>query len=124
MKIKENIFTMDGLTGTLFLIVPMILIMYFLMFRPEQQRRKKHQAMLENLTKGDEIVTNGGLHGKILGITNDKKIILLSIAEINNQDVKVQISLSAVAFLKKGGELIGEAQPGKSGDGGFVPPIS
>lgn len=123
MKIKENIFTMDGLTGTLFLIVPMILIMYFLMFRPEQQRRKKHQAMLENLTKGDEIVTNGGLHGKILGITNDKKIILLSIAEINNQDVKVQISLSAVAFLKKGGELIGEAQPGKSG-GGFVPPIS
>lgn len=115
---------MDGLTGTLFLIVPMILIMYFLMFRPEQQRRKKHQAMLENLTKGDEIVTNGGLHGKILGITNDKKIILLSIAEINNQDVKVQISLSAVAFLKKGGELIGEAQPSKSGDGGFAPPAS
>ncbi len=76
------------------------------MFRPEQQRRKKHQAMLDNLTKGDEIVTNGGLHGKILGITNDKKVVLLSVGEMNNQDVKVQISLSAVAFLKKGGELI------------------
>lgn len=115
---------MDGLTSILFMVVPMILILYFLMFRPEQQRRKKHQAMLENLTKGDEIVTNGGLHGKILGITNDKKIILLSIAEINNQDVKVQISLSAVAFLKKGGELIGEVQPGKGGDGGIIPPMS
>jgi preprotein translocase subunit YajC len=80
--------------------------MYFLMIRPEQQRRKKHQAMLENLSKGDEIVTNGGLHGKILGIANDKKIVLLSIAEMNNQEVKVQISLSAIAFLKKGGELI------------------
>ena len=106
MKIKENLFTMDGLTSILFMVVPMILILYFLMFRPEQNRRKKHQAMLENLTKGDEIVTNGGLHGKILGITNDKKIVLLTVGEVNNQEVKVQISLSAVAFLKKGGELI------------------
>lgn len=103
---KENIFTMGGLESILFMVVPMILILYFLMFRPEQQRRKKHQAMLENLTKGDEIVTNGGLHGKILGIANDKKIVLLAVGELNNQEVKVQISLSAVAFLKKGGELI------------------
>ncbi len=97
---------MEGLTSILFMVVPMILILYFLMFRPEQNRRKKHQAMLENLTKGDEIVTNGGLHGKILGITNDKKVVLISVGEVNNQEVKVQISLSAVAFLKKGGELI------------------
>ncbi len=97
---------MEGLTSILFMVVPMILILYFLMFRPEQNRRKKHQAMLENLTKGDEIVTNGGLHGKILGITNDKKIVLISVGELNNQEVKVQISLSAVAFVKKGGELI------------------
>lgn len=110
------------LISMLFMIVPLGLIMYFLMIRPEQKRRKKHQAMLENLSKGDEIVTNGGLHGKILGITKDKKILLLSIADINNQDVKVQISLSAVAFLKKGGELIGEEnQSGKSSDGGFIP---
>jgi preprotein translocase subunit YajC len=97
----------NPLMGILFMIIPLGLIMYFLMIRPEQQRRKKHQAMLENLSKGDEIVTNGGLHGKILGIANDKKIVLLSIGEMNNQEVKVQISLSAIAFLKKGGELIG-----------------
>ncbi len=97
---------MEGLTSILFMVVPVSLIFYFLMFRPEQNRRKKHQAMLENLTKGDEIVTNGGLHGKILGITNDKKVVLLSVGEVNNLEVKVQISLSAVAFLKKGGELI------------------
>lgn len=96
----------NPLVSMLFMIVPLVLIMYFLMVRPEQSRRKKHQAMLENLTKGDEIVTNGGLHGKILGLSNDKKIILLSVGELNNQELKVQISLSAVAFLKKGGELI------------------
>ena len=88
------------------MIVPMIAIVYFLMIRPEQNRRKKHQAMLESLAKGDEIVTNGGLHGKILGLSNDKKIVLISVGEVNNQEIKVQISLSAVAFLKKGGELI------------------
>ncbi len=97
---------MESITSMLFMIVPLGLIMYFLMIRPEQTRRKKHQAMLENLSKGDQIVTNGGLHGKILGLSNDKKIIILSVGEMNNQEVKVQISLSAVAFLKKGGELI------------------
>ncbi len=81
-------------------------IFYFLLMRPENEKRKKHQNMLENLTKGDEIVTNGGLHGKILGISNDKKIVLLSVGEVNNNEVKIQISLSAIAFLKKGGELI------------------
>ena len=97
---------MDQLVG---MLIPFILIgaiFYFLLLRPEQQKRKKHQTMLENLTKGDEIVTNGGLHGKILGMSNDKRIVILSVGEMNNQDVKVQISLSAIAFLKKGGELI------------------
>ncbi len=91
------------------MLVPFILIgaiFYFLLLRPEQAKRKRHQNMLENLTKGDEIVTNGGLHGKILGLDNDKKILLISVGEVNNQEVKVHISLSAVAFLKKGGELI------------------
>ena len=88
------------------MFIPMAAIIYFLMIRPEQSRRKKHQAMLENLTKGDEIVTNGGLHGKILGVDNDKKILLISVGEVNNQEMKVHISLSSVAFLKKGGELI------------------
>ena len=91
------------------MLIPFILIggiFYFLLLRPEQAKRKKHQNMLENLTKGDEIVTNGGLHGKILGVDNDKKILLISVGEMNNQEVKVHVSLSAVAFLKKGGELI------------------
>jgi len=99
---------MEGnpLFSMLFMLVPMVAIVYFLMIRPESKRRKKHQNMLENLTKGDEIVTNGGLHGKILGLSNDKNIILIAVGEVNSQEVKVQISRSSVAFLKKGGELI------------------
>ena len=94
------------IASPLFLFVAMGAIFYFLLFRPEQAKRKKHQNMLENLSKGDEIVTNGGLHGKILGLSNDKNTILIVVGELNSQEVKVQISRSAVAFLKKGGELI------------------
>ena len=97
---------MEQIGGLLVPFIAMGAIMYFLLFRPEQAKRKKHQNMLENLSKGDEIVTNGGLHGKILGLSNDKQIIVLSVGEVNNQEVKVQIQRSAVAFVRKGGELI------------------
>ena len=56
--------------------------------------------MLDNLSKGDQVVTNGGLHGKVVGV--DRDIIVVTIAE----GVKVELTRSAVAFLKKGGELI------------------
>ncbi|MBC8233842.1 preprotein translocase subunit YajC [bacterium] len=86
-------------------IVPMFLILYFLFWRPEQQRKRKHQNMLSNLTKGDEVVTTGGLHGSVLGVQED--IVVLKIAEIENrEDVKVEVSKSAIGFLRKGGELI------------------
>jgi preprotein translocase subunit YajC len=96
------------LVSTLFILVPMFLIFYFLLWRPEQIKRKKHEAMLSNLSKADEIVTTGGLHGKIIGL-NDNTVVL-SIATLDDRNVKVEVSRSAIAFLKKGGELIeGEA---------------
>jgi len=91
---------MEGIFSTLAMIVPMIAIFYFLLWRPEQVKRKKHQNMLHNLAKGDEIVTTGGLHGKIVGV--NKEIVVLAIAD----NVKVEVSRSAIAFLKKGGELV------------------
>jgi preprotein translocase subunit YajC len=81
-------------------ILLMIPIFYFLILRPEQMKRKKHQNMLENLAKGDEVVTTGGLHGKIVGVNKD--IVVMTIAE----NVKVEVSRSAIAFVKKGGHLI------------------
>lgn len=88
----------------LLMFVPMIAIFYILIWRPEQIKRKKHQTMLENLTKADEVVTNGGLHGKVVGV--DKDLVVMSIAEVGDQNVKVEVSRSAIAFVKKGGELI------------------
>lgn len=54
-----------NIMGQLLFFVPLILIFYFLIIRPQSQRAKKHKAMIENIKRGDTIVTSGGLVGKV-----------------------------------------------------------
>ncbi|GAB4393116.1 MAG: preprotein translocase subunit YajC [Gammaproteobacteria bacterium] len=62
------------------------LVFYFMLWRPQNRRMKEHRQMLSNLAKGDEVITNGGVMGKIVKITDD--FVVLNIAE--NVDIKVQ----------------------------------
>jgi preprotein translocase subunit YajC len=64
----------------------MILIFYFLLIRPQQKRAKEHRNMVEALSKGDEVVTNGGLLGKIIEVS--EQYITVELAD--NVQVKVQ----------------------------------
>ncbi len=60
-------------------IVPMILIFgvfYMLAIRPQIKRQKDHQAMVNQLGKGDEVITRGGVIGKITGISEDNVVVL------------------------------------------------
>ena len=54
-----------GLDGII-LMVGMFVLMWFLMIRPQMKRAKEHRSMVDALQKGDEVVTNGGLLGKIV----------------------------------------------------------
>tara|TARA_Y100001970_G_scaffold238878_1_gene300399 strand:+ start:2173 stop:2466 length:294 start_codon:yes stop_codon:yes gene_type:complete len=82
---------------TLFLLFGFMILIYFLMIRPENKRRKTHQEMLASLDLGNEVVTAGGILGKVSKI-NDQ-YIELSIAD--NTKIKVQkTSISTV--LPKG----------------------
>jgi preprotein translocase subunit YajC len=82
---------------TLFLLFGFMILIYFLMIRPENKRRKTHQDMLASLDVGEEIVTAGGILGKVTKI-NDQ-YIELSISDSNK--IKIQkTSISAV--LPKG----------------------
>jgi preprotein translocase subunit YajC len=68
--------------------LPLILIFvifYFMLIRPQQKKAKEHQAFLSNLEKGMTVVTNGGIFGKITGLTNT--VVTLEIAD--NTRVKV-----------------------------------
>ncbi|MGQ9609748.1 MAG: preprotein translocase subunit YajC [bacterium] len=94
---------MDLITG----LIPIILIIgvfYFIMIMPQQKKIKKHQNMLKNLSKGDEVVTEGGIYGTIVGLKDN--IVVLKIATVKDEDVKIEVSRARIAFLNKGGELI------------------
>ena len=82
---------------TLLPLVLMFVVLYFIMIRPQMKRQKEHKAMVEALAKGDEIVTGGGIAGKVtkLGET------YLSIEIASNVEVQVQRS-AVVQVLPKG----------------------
>jgi preprotein translocase subunit YajC len=87
-----------GKAGGLGPFLPLILIFiifYFLLIRPQQIKQKKHKEMQQNLERGDEVVTNGGIHGTIVRIKED--VITLKIAE----KMEIQVSKSAISYRKK-----------------------
>lgn len=77
--------------GQLLPFVFLIAIMYFIIIRPQQQQAKKHAAMLEALTKGDKVVTTGGL------IVEIKKVEETFFSVKMNDDVVVKLVKDAVA---------------------------
>lgn len=76
----------------LFLIV-MFVLFWILLIRPQQKRAKEHKNMVEALSKGDEVVTNGGILGKILDL--DDAFITLEIAA----NINIKIQRNSVATL-------------------------
>ena len=68
--------------GSLMLFGPLILIFYFLILRPQSQQAKKHKAMVAALQRGDEIITRGGLIGKIKKVNDDEIIITSGQSEL------------------------------------------
>ena len=70
-------------------------IFYLLLIMPMRKRQKKHQEMLKAITKGDRVVTTGGIFGTVVAVEDD--VVSLRVAE----NVKLQIALSAVAGLAK-----------------------
>lgn len=85
-----------GLINLLFL-GGFVLIFYFLLIRPQNKRRKEHQALVGNLNKGDEIVTAGGIVGLINKVEDD--FIKVQVGE----NVEMRIQKSAIgATLPKG----------------------
>ena len=83
--------------------IPLILIFiifYFFLIRPQQKRVKDHKLMVENLKRGDEIITSGGIVGTIDKIMEDDRIEV-----IIGDNVKVQIIRSTITSLLKKEEV-------------------
>lgn len=86
-----------GILGQVFLFGSIILIMYFFMIRPQQKKQKETKTFIEEIKKGDEVVTIGGLHGKVFSVDGDVITVEL------DRGLKVRIEKSAISldFSKK-----------------------
>lgn len=83
--------------GDLLFFVAIIVLFYFMLIRPQMKRQKEHKAMVAEMAKGDEVITNGGLLGKITKVGED--FLTLTIAE--GVEVKVQ-KQQVAAVVPKG----------------------
>ena len=81
-------------------ILLMIVIFYFLLFRPQQQRMKTHREMVANIRRGDTVVTGGGLVGKVYRIKEDSGEIEVEIAE----NTRVRVVRGSITEVRSKGE--------------------
>jgi preprotein translocase subunit YajC len=77
-------------------LVLMFVIFYFLLIRPQQKNRQQLQKLVENLKKGDRVVTTGGVIGVVTSIQNDYVVIRTG----DNEQTKMEILKSAVTGLR------------------------
>jgi preprotein translocase subunit YajC len=86
------------------MILAVVVIFYFLVFRPNQQARKAHAEMLAALKKGDMITTSGGLIGKVRSVAEDEVRVELA------PNVEVRVARGAIA------EVRGKTEPAPAND--------
>ncbi len=90
-----------GASGLIMMVV-IFAIFYFILIRPQQKKMKEHKRMVEDLKKGDEIVTAGGMYGTVEGVAPET--LTVKIAE----GTKVKITRGSVAHIVKAQEEKGK----------------
>ena len=94
----------DGsLITSLLPFVLIFVIMYFLILRPQQKRVKTHQEMVKNVRRGDTVITNGGLVGRVTKVIDDAEIEI----ELSDE-IRVRQMRSMIADVRAKGEPVKE----------------
>ena len=86
----------DSLTSMLPLVL-MFVVLYFVMIRPQMKKQKEHRTMIDALAKGDEVITAGGIAGKVTKVTDS----FVSVEVSNGVDIQIQKS-AVTTLLPKG----------------------
>ncbi|WP_158964694.1 preprotein translocase subunit YajC [Chachezhania sediminis] len=94
---------MDGALAQFLPLILIFVIMYFLLIRPQQQKVKQHKAMVEGLRRGDQVITQGGLIGKVTKVKEDGEVEV-ELAE----NVKVRVVKSTIA------QVVSKTEPAAS----------
>jgi preprotein translocase subunit YajC len=97
----------------LFPMVFVFVIFYLLVFRPQQQKVKQHQALIDAVKRGDTVVTSGGIIGKVVRVGTDNEV-RVEIAE----GVQVRVLKSTLTEVRGRGEPVKEKAEAAGGEGG------
>ena len=89
-------------TSILFMVL-IFVVFYFLLIRPQVKRHKEHKALVDSLSKGDEVLTAGGLIGKVTELTDQYATIQIS--TVDNRPVEISIQRAAVQTLLPKGTM-------------------
>ncbi|MBE9567349.1 MAG: preprotein translocase subunit YajC [Proteobacteria bacterium] len=85
--------------ASLLLPIGLVVLFYFFLIRPQSKRQKEHRKLVDELQKGEEVLTSGGILGKITGISDD--FIILEIAD----NVSIRIQRSAIQTIMPKGTI-------------------
>lgn len=113
--------TGGGMT-TIIMLIAMIAIFYFLMIRPENKRKKEAEEMRSSMKVGDEIVTIGGINGKVVQIKDDKFVIETGADQVRIEFAKWALSSNTTATqraqdeAKKADEAKAKAKAAKAAE--------
>ena len=87
----------SGLTGTVIMLVAMFALLYFVMIRPENKRKKEAEQMRSNLKVGDDITTIGGITGKVVTVKDDRFVIETGADQVRIEFTKWALSSNDTA---------------------------
>ena len=87
---------MQNLMSNNFLIIAlMIVVMYFLMIRPQAKRQKQEKNFIEGMKRGDKVITKSGMHGRIVELTDDTCVLETLSGKIKFERSAISMELSA-----------------------------
>ena len=92
----------EAWTSIIFMVL-IFVVFYFLLIRPQAKRQKEHKAMVEALNKGDEVMTAGGIIGKITELS--EQYVTLQVAAVDGKPVEIAMQRTAVQTLLPKGTM-------------------
>lgn len=85
------------------------LIFYFLVIRPQQKQQREREAFLATAARGDDVVTSGGIHGRVAAVEGD--VLEVEVARLKGERIKLRVNRNRIEQLTK-------ATPGSAGESG------
>ena len=85
----------QALIQQLGLFVPLLIIFYLFIIRPQHKQQKEHKEMINNIKKNDEVVTGGGIHGTVVNVKDNSFILRV------DDNAKIEIQKNSISFVKK-----------------------